>query len=102
MSYLSLSFLSDENNLNTQIKQNVDKINKYGNQLLTLNDQIRAIESGGIEHANDLRDARNQILDELAELTAVKKDGGRIPIIANGRFVLHGTEELNEPLRELD
>ena len=60
---------SYQNNLNTQIKQNVDKINKYGNQLLTLNDQIRAIESGGIEHANDLRDARNQILDELAELT---------------------------------
>lgn len=60
---------SYQNNLNTQIKQNVDKVNKYGNQLLTLNDQIRAIESGGIEHANDLRDARNQILDELAELT---------------------------------
>ena len=60
---------SYQNNLNTQIKQNVDKINKYGNQLLTLNDQIRAIESGGIEHANDLRDARNQILDELSELT---------------------------------
>ena len=60
---------SYQDNLNTQIRQNVDKINKYGNQLLTLNDQIRAIESGGIEHANDLRDARNQILDELAELT---------------------------------
>lgn len=60
---------SYQNNLNTQIKQNVDKINKYGNQLLTLNDQIRAVESGGIEHANDLRDARNRILDELAELT---------------------------------
>ena len=60
---------SYQDNLNTQIKQNVDKINKYGNQLLTLNDQIRAVESGGIEHANDLRDARNQILDELAQLT---------------------------------
>ena len=60
---------SYQDNLNTQIKQNVDKINKYGEQLLTLNDQIRAIECGGIEHANDLRDARNQILDELAELT---------------------------------
>lgn len=60
---------SYQDNLNTQIRQNVDKINKYGNQLLTLNDQIRAIESGGIEHANDLRDARNQILDELAKLT---------------------------------
>lgn len=39
--------------------------------------------------------------DELAELTAVKKDGGRITIIQNGRFVLPGTEELNEPLQEL-
>ena len=36
--------------------------------------------------------------DELAELTAVKKDGGRIAIIKNGKFVLPGTEELNEPL----
>lgn len=39
--------------------------------------------------------------DELAELTAVKKDGERITIIQNGRFVLPGTEELNEPLQEL-
>ena len=39
--------------------------------------------------------------DELAELTAVKKDGDRITIIQNGRFVLTGTEELNEPLQEL-
>ena len=39
--------------------------------------------------------------DELAELTAVKKDGDRITIIRNGRFVLPGTEELNEPLQEL-
>lgn len=40
--------------------------------------------------------------DELAFLTAVKKDGGRIDIIRNGRFVLPGTEELNEPLEEPD
>ena len=39
--------------------------------------------------------------DELAELTAVKKDGDRITIIQNGRFVLPGTEELNELLQEL-
>ena len=39
--------------------------------------------------------------DELAELTAVKKDRERITIIQNGRFVLPGTEELNEPLQEL-
>lgn len=34
--------------------------------------------------------------DELGELTAVRKDGSRILIIKNGRFVLPGTEALNE------
>lgn len=38
--------------------------------------------------------------DELGELTAVCEDGTRIPIIENGRFVLHGTEELNEAFEE--
>ena len=36
--------------------------------------------------------------DELGELTAVKKNGERIPLIKEGRFVLPGTEELNKPL----
>ncbi len=62
---------SYQDNLNVQIKQQVDKINDYGKQLLTLNDQIRAIEVGGVEKANDLRDVRDQILDELAELTNI-------------------------------
>ena len=35
--------------------------------------------------------------DELEELAAVKADGERIVIIRDGRFVLPGTEELNEP-----
>jgi len=34
--------------------------------------------------------------DELGELTAVRKDGSRIEIIRNGRFVLAGCEELNK------
>jgi flagellar hook-associated protein 1 FlgK len=62
---------SYQDNLNSQIKQQVDLINNYGNQLLSLNDSIRAIESGGVEQANDLRDTRNQILDELAELANI-------------------------------
>lgn len=36
--------------------------------------------------------------DELGELTAVKKDGSRIIIIENGRFVLEGALALNRPL----
>lgn len=62
---------SYQDNLNVQIKQQIDKINTYGWQLLALNDSIRAIESGGIEHANDLQDARNTILDELSQLVSM-------------------------------
>lgn len=35
--------------------------------------------------------------DELGEITAVTKDGSEIVIIKDGRFVLEGTELLNEP-----
>lgn len=63
-----------QDNLNTQVKQKVDQINDYGNQILELNDQIRAIESGGIEHANDLRDTRDQILDKLSKLVNIEYD----------------------------
>ncbi len=62
---------SYQNNLNIQIRDQVNKINKYGKQVLALNDSIRAIEAGGIEHANDLRDARNQILDELSQMASI-------------------------------
>ena len=57
-----------QNNLNTQIKQKVDDINNYAKRILELNEAISAIEVGGIEEANDLRDERNRILDELGKL----------------------------------
>lgn len=38
--------------------------------------------------------------DELGELSAVAKDGSKIVIIENGRFVLPGTEVLNEAFEE--
>ena len=38
--------------------------------------------------------------DELGELTAVRKDGVRIPLILQGRFVLPGSEALNRPLEQ--
>ena len=38
--------------------------------------------------------------DELLELTAVEENGTEHPVIANGRFVLKGLEELNKPFDE--
>ena len=39
--------------------------------------------------------------DELQEISVVTKGGVRIPLLVDGRFVLEGTEVLNEPLNVL-
>lgn len=60
-----------QDNLNLQIKANIETINKYGQQLYELNQQIVRIESAGVESANDLRDTRNLILDELGAMANI-------------------------------
>ncbi len=68
--YSGLSAYQD--NLNTNIGNMTNKINDYGNQIKWLNDQIRYIETAGIENANDLRDARNQLIDELSGMAKIE------------------------------
>jgi flagellar hook-associated protein 1 FlgK len=63
-----------QDNINIQIKDNIDKINEYGDKIWELNQKIIGIETGGIERANDLRDARDQLLDELAALGKIAYD----------------------------
>lgn len=86
---------SYQDNINAQIKGYVDTINSYGEQVLALNDSIRAIEAGGVERANDLRDSRNLILDELAELVDISYSEdvfGNVNIQIEGvDFVKQGT-----------
>lgn len=57
-----------QDNLNTQIKQSVDKLNNYGKELVRINQQIMKAEAGDVENANDLRDRRNYILDEMGKI----------------------------------
>ena len=40
--------------------------------------------------------------EELKSITVVTKNGEEILLLENGRFVLEGTEILNEPLKNLD
>lgn len=60
-----------QDNLNLQVKANTDRINEIGKQIKIANDAIRKIEASGTESANDLRDARNQLLDELSTLAKI-------------------------------
>lgn len=56
-----------QDNMNKTVKTYVDKINSYAQEIEALNRAIVRVE-GGPEHANDLRDRRNYLLDELAKI----------------------------------
>ncbi|MBR5969121.1 MAG: flagellar hook-associated protein FlgK [Lachnospiraceae bacterium] len=65
-------FQDYQNRMNSSVKDMVEQINAYGDELLELNKAIARIEGGGVEHANDLRDRRNQILDELSKYVDIE------------------------------
>ncbi|HPF29271.1 MAG TPA: flagellar hook-associated protein FlgK, partial [Lachnospiraceae bacterium] len=64
--YSDMSNYQDK--LNLKVKNGVDQINSMAHQIYQLNNQIRSIEAGGVENANDLKDERNLLLDQLSTL----------------------------------
>jgi flagellar hook-associated protein 1 FlgK len=74
-------------NLNTKIQGQVDRINEIGDEIKKLNLKIRQYESTGAENANDLRDQRNVLLDELGEmanLTYKENASGLVTVTLEG------------------
>lgn len=72
--------LSDyQDNLNSRVKEYVDRINGLGDEIHALNEAIHR-EELGVQEANDLRDRRNKALDELSGLANISystnADGG--------------------------
>lgn len=59
-----------QQNLNTKVKNTVERINEIGKQINSLNKTIRKFEVG-VENANDYRDERNALLDELGGLVKI-------------------------------
>ena len=57
-----------QDNLNYKIAQEVDTMNAYAKRICELNQEILKIEAGKIEKANDLRDERNLLIDELSAM----------------------------------
>lgn len=77
--------------LNTNIRNNVDRINTIGDEIRRLNGEIQKYEAGNAEHANDFRDARNLLLDELgglADITYKEHANGVVTVmLENQSFV---------------
>ncbi|WP_044913043.1 flagellar hook-associated protein FlgK [Butyrivibrio sp. WCE2006] len=61
-------FTNYQDNMNLKVADYVEQINKIGDRIKELNLNIVQIESGHQEHANDLRDERNLLLDKLGDL----------------------------------
>ena len=61
-----------QQNLNVQVDDLVDTVNGLGEQLADLNKRIAKIEAGGVETAYDLRDERDNVLDELSQYIKIE------------------------------
>lgn len=77
--------------LNTNIQNTVDRINEIGDEIKELNAKIQKYEASGMENANDYRDARNLLLDELsglADITYKEHSSGVVTVmLENQMFV---------------
>lgn len=80
----SADLVSARQSLNFQVKQTVEEINSLSKQLATLNGQIVAAEVTG-QSANDLRDQREGIVNELAkriDITTIETKTGALTVFA--------------------
>ena len=71
------NFQNLQADVNDEIKMRVDKINSLAQELATVNKQISVIELTGVV-ANELRDKRDVMLDELSAIVDVKTE--EIPV----------------------
>ena len=78
--------------------EDIKVYNPDGKEIVARENEVAALRKS--EPAKAYFDCHTDITipyDELGEVTAVCKDGSRVEIIRNGRFVLAGCEELNAP-----
>ena len=67
---LSTSLDQVQTECNYEVKNQVSRINSLATQVATLTKQINTVEIGG-QNANDLRDQRANLIDELSEIVNV-------------------------------
>ncbi|PYG89112.1 flagellar hook-associated protein 1 FlgK [Ruminiclostridium sufflavum DSM 19573] len=85
---LAARFEGLQEDINDQVKINVEKINSLGDQIAKLNKQIYAFELTG-ESANDLRDSRTVLVDELSKLVNINATEVKYGKLPNGEDDIH-------------
>ena len=85
------SLIEYQRNLNTEIKDQVKTVNDLASTIYELNQQIRAVEAGNVEKANDLKDKRNQALDKLSSIVnteVVNNEDGTVEVYLEGHTLV--------------
>lgn len=67
-----------QRDVNSEVKVNIDRINSITEEIAALNKQINVIEMNSGAHANELRDQRDLMVDELSEIAAVSVEERKI------------------------
>ena len=75
--YLSDNLKSIQTDINFQIKNHVDRINTLAEEIATITKKINTLETSGLA-ANDLRDSRALMIDELSAIASVSVEEYRI------------------------
>lgn len=74
MNYMSSCIDSVQSEANSEINNVVNRVNSIANQIAGLTREINSIEAAGKYRANDLRDSRATLVDELSEIANITAD----------------------------
>lgn len=90
--------------LDSNIKTSVNRINEITKEIRSLNDKIAISEVNG-DNANDYRDQRNVLLDELAtygNISYYEEPSGMIQVQFEGHSIVNHGFEINLELKEIE
>ena len=87
------AFSDYQTQINTQITEDIDRINELGQNIYDLNLKIQRIEAGGSEQAYNMRDERDAYLDELSSLANISYEEDFTGVIS---LKLEGIQFLDE------
>ncbi len=80
-----------QKNLNDKIQDQTDTINDIAKSIYELNQKIIKNEAGDRESANDLKDERNRLLDELSKyisIEAIEQSNGTVDVYAEEHLLV--------------
>lgn len=92
---------------NSVIDIKVNNINQISSEVFALNKQIVTIEAGGMDHANDLRDRRDLLVDQMSKMININvsedKKGNYtiqsagVPLVDGSSYQKLATVTTNDP-----